>query len=82
MTLQKLQQANNIASDLKKWQDIVFRLSIGGSCCRLNFEAFNTGKGNLTEEYTKKIDDKSTIDAYANFAKSMVEKFEKELSEI
>jgi len=80
MTLEKLNEANRIAKDLKKWEDIDKRLSLGSNFFRIVFKANPTKS--LPNEYEELIESAETIHAYHTFVRSMIKKCELQLENI
>ena len=80
MKLETLYAANRILSELRRWQEIDTRLSLGDEFYRLSFIA-NESKI-LPDKYEVWIKDKNTIDAYKKFVDSMIKHCEDRLAKM
>lgn len=80
MKLDTLFEANKVASQLRKWQDMDLRLSLGTGNYSLKFTAQKTKT--LFDEYEHYVTDEETVKAFKKFVKSMVKKCEDEIEKM
>jgi len=78
MKLDTLFEANKVAAELRQWQDMELRLSLGDGFFQIMFKAYKAKT--LPDEYDKVIKDEATINAFKKFVKSMVKKCEDEIA--
>ena len=80
MELEKLKEANRLAYEISKLQDIQTRLECGNGFYQIQFVAHKVKT--LPDEYTKLIDDKETIEAYKKFIKATIKKLQSDFDKL